>query len=793
MLATAQGLDALIAQAAIAGQVLAGAPPAWIHRHAPGLSHIKAKTAEKARPWTLEEDTLVREQLGHLSYEELGEALGRSALGVKVHAVRLGLPGPSQHPDFISAHRLGELLEICPKRIARYIDEGILPGRAITPVNGNRIVHRPALKRWLVNPWNWVYFQVDRIQDPHLKRLIELRRERLEDDWWTTRQVADHHGVDATDVKRYIRMRRIPARQVKFPGNRWGYWYVRRSVATDPSLQFYRRGETPTSWSSALDDFLVLGAAIGLDPASLGRRCSRDSKAIDARLRALKALAEFPAKVARLGVRFDPASGLLFAPWQDHVDRFPALARAIERVRDDRALPRDLSQVRGLLYTWTRWHARAAPYLKASYNHFRYPGRSPASRLEKGYGLLKSLGLDPLASGFKPQTNHSQPKKGRLAMKLQIDQETLHAGLQVTGRAANARSTLPVLANVLMEAGGNLRLSATNLRLGITCWLPATIKAEGATTLPADTLGALVAGLPGGPLKLSLSPKTETLTLQDATSNARVKGILATEFPPNSTPDTAQSFQIAADLLKALIHKTAFAASRDEGRPVLTGVRFQFEGDQLTLAAADGFRLSIQTDTLPEPVGEPVSVIVPATSLKELVAVLPGTGAVSVQVSEKQITFRAEHLEGPLDALEVVALLLEGKFPDFSQVIPKSHETRVVVPRQALLVACRQGQIFARDSAHIGRFAIQPDAKSGTGQIVVRGRSDETGENRTTVDAEVDGPGLEIAFNIFFLQEALQTLRTPNVVLEFTTPNKPVVLREPEEDGFLHVLMPMAS
>jgi len=395
---TSLDLDELVARAAVAGQILAGVGPSWIAAHAPELAHLNGDPGSKAPPWTGEEDAFLKAQLGHLSYAEIGERLGRSTTAVKVHAVRLGLPGPSQHPDFITANGIGDLLGICPKRIALYIDEGVLPGRVITPVNHNRVIHKEALKRWLVNVQNWVYFDPERVRDPHLKRLLALRKERWADAWWTTRQVAGFHGVGTTDVKRYIRMGRLPARQVKFPGRRWGHWYVLRSDTTDPKLHFYRRGEEQSSWSPALDGFLVLGRAVGLGVKGLAALCDRDPKLVDNRLRTLRDRGRLAGIAADLDLRFNPETGALFAPWQDHAGRFPALANAVDRFLSGRRRERDLRLVRGVLRSWARWYAPEHPEIRAALPKLRRSGRGLKKRIEEGYRILLAAGIDPLGN-----------------------------------------------------------------------------------------------------------------------------------------------------------------------------------------------------------------------------------------------------------------------------------------------------------------------------------------------------------------------------------------------------------
>src|SRR5262245_36482285 len=184
-------------------------------------------------------------------------------------------------------------------------------------------------------------------------------------------------------------------------------------------------------------------------------------------------------------------------------------------------------------------------------------------------------------------------------MKVTVLQENLARGLGIVSKAVSPRSTLPVLSNVLIASDeGRLRLSATNLELGITCWIPARIDQEGSTTVPARTFADLVNTLPGEQVQLVLDTKTHNLNVKSGTSNNDIKCIDAQEFPPLPVPDFDGSVQLNVTDFKEMIHQVAFAASTDEARPVLMGVLLNVEKDQITMAAADGFRLSVRKATL---------------------------------------------------------------------------------------------------------------------------------------------------------------------------------------------------
>jgi len=374
-------------------------------------------------------------------------------------------------------------------------------------------------------------------------------------------------------------------------------------------------------------------------------------------------------------------------------------------------------------------------------------------------------------------------------MKVTVLQENLARGLGIVSKAVSPRSTLPVLANVLIASDeGRLRLSATNLELGITCWIPARIEEEGSTTVPARTFVDLVSTLPSEQVNLKLDVQTQTLNVRGGTSTNDIKCIDAQEFPPLPVPDLDGAVQINSGDFREMIHQVAFAASTDEARPVLMGVLIQVDKDKLTMAAADGFRLSVRKAVLSASVPAPVSAIVPAQALKELARVA-GDGEEPIYMvlpkGRGQVIFRVKDVE-------VVSQLIDGTFPDFNQIIPRSYKSRTLVSTASLLKACKQAEIFAREGSNVARFNIKSSqGEMQPSEVEITATSEETGKNETIVEATVDGGGLLIAFNVKFLREALEVIRTPNVALETSAPNAPGVVKPVGEDDFLHVIMPM--
>jgi len=373
-------------------------------------------------------------------------------------------------------------------------------------------------------------------------------------------------------------------------------------------------------------------------------------------------------------------------------------------------------------------------------------------------------------------------------MKLSVLQENLAQGLNIVSRAVSARSTYPILANVLISAeDGRLRLSATDRELGITTWIGAKIEETGATTIPARTFNDLISTFPSDTIDMELSVRTQTLQLQAGRSHAEIKGLDAQEFPPMPEPDGDGGIELPVDDLKEMIRQVVFAASHDDARPVLTGVLITVEGSTMTMAAADGFRLSVRTIELDSPVEQDIRAIVPSRALNEL-ARIAGDDQKKVRMvlpaGRGQVVFSMKDVE-------LRCQLVEGNFPEYQQIIPSGHKTRTVISTEAFLKAAKQAEIFARESSHIARVNIQQGEGKQPGTVEISAQSEETGSNEAKVDATVEGDSVLIAFNVRYLREVLDVIKDSNVALETSAAAAPGVVRPMGDDNFLHVIMPM--
>ncbi len=369
-------------------------------------------------------------------------------------------------------------------------------------------------------------------------------------------------------------------------------------------------------------------------------------------------------------------------------------------------------------------------------------------------------------------------------MKLSVMQENLARGLSVVSRAVSSRSTLPVLANVLLRTeDAGLKLTATNLEIGVTYWVPGKIETDGATTVPARLLTDLVGSLPGSE-KVDLELQgPDTLHIRCGRFATHVKGIDADEFPTIQTAGERPTTRISQKLLKRALDETVFAAASDEARPILTGVLARFEGGRLTLAAADNYRIAVRTIDILDPV-EAVSVVIPARALNELSRILSDTDdpvELVLATARNQVLFH-------LDGIDLVSRLIDGQFPNYQQVLPAGRATRTEFDREELLRAVRPAALIASSSANIVKLQV-----GGEGAGITVTATAEVGDYTGEVEATVEGDATTIAFNARYLNDVLGNVATDRFSLDLNGPLSPGVFRPVGDDAYVHVVMPVRT
>ncbi|MCZ2109980.1 MAG: DNA polymerase III subunit beta [Dehalococcoidia bacterium] len=372
-------------------------------------------------------------------------------------------------------------------------------------------------------------------------------------------------------------------------------------------------------------------------------------------------------------------------------------------------------------------------------------------------------------------------------MKVQVLQENLQRGLSIVGRAVATRSTLPITANVLLATDqGRLKLAATDLDIAISTWVGAKIDEEGATTVPSRLISDFVASLPPATVELEIGERSRQMKLACARNESTINAMDAEDFPRLQSISDGVTIQLDPKALRRAIERVEFAAASDDSRPVLTGVHFKNEGARLTLASADGFRLAVADITLDNAPSEQIEVIVPARALRELARLLGDSNEpieMRVNTGRTQVLFH-------LSETDMVAQLIQGTFPNYSQLIPAQFTTRCVVGVDEFKRETRIAAIFARDGSGIIRLQMQPGSAAAPGQLTISARADEIGDNEGKIDAQVEGDTSKIAFNMRYLQDVLGAL-SGKVALETTSPSAQGVFRPEGETDYVHVVMPM--
>jgi DNA polymerase-3 subunit beta len=365
-------------------------------------------------------------------------------------------------------------------------------------------------------------------------------------------------------------------------------------------------------------------------------------------------------------------------------------------------------------------------------------------------------------------------------MKLTVTRKELYEGLQVVSRAVSTQTTLPVLKNVLIEPGVDaIKLSATDLELGVEVRVPARVAEGGSLTVPAKTFQEIVAALPEADVSLAGDEK-DNLLITCRRSDFRIHGLTAEDFPALPEVGGNVSLQLPQKLMKAMIHQTALAASDDDTRPILTGICMVLQEGSLRLAATDTHRLAVRTANVTNASGD-TTVIVPVRAMEELQRVL-GDGEediLDVRIDQNQVLFRTERVT-------LVSRLIEGQFPRYERVIPTGHTRRLTIQRDELQSSLRRARIVARDAAAKDRVVLATQGEN----LVITAEGEE-GRAHEEIEVAREGDDISIAFNVTYLLDVLSVVDTEGIFLELTEPLSPAVVRPVDGEDYLMVVMPM--
>jgi DNA polymerase III subunit beta len=364
-------------------------------------------------------------------------------------------------------------------------------------------------------------------------------------------------------------------------------------------------------------------------------------------------------------------------------------------------------------------------------------------------------------------------------MRVVCGKDELAEKLQVVGRGVSTRTTVQILAGIMLRAaGGRLHLSATDMEISMRDSLEAQVEEEGAIVVPGRLLVDIVRLLPAGEVTLEHRGDEGVVRLTCGSASYSLNTYGPEDFPrlPDIEPDSA--FAVEREAFLDTISRVGRSASRDESRPVLTGILVRFEGEKLVMAATDSYRLSVKETVLAGGPGQELEAIVPARALQELARVGQSAESetIEVGVQENQVVFG-------VDGIWLTARRIDGQFPNYKQLLPEQFEAEVQLPREELLdVVRRTGLLAQRKSPLRLRFA--------EGELTVSAQTQDVGEARESLPIAYAGEPLEIGFNAEFLKDGLESVTDETARLKLISPLRPGLLHG-ESDDFLYLIMPI--
>lgn len=363
-----------------------------------------------------------------------------------------------------------------------------------------------------------------------------------------------------------------------------------------------------------------------------------------------------------------------------------------------------------------------------------------------------------------------------------IPRETFAGHLAILARVIKPQPYQPVLASVLLKKNDDqIQLTATDLSMAVTIQMSHPAEGSLKIALPARSLAALSSSVEGDQVELEIGEIPEA-TFSCGGYRGVIKGLRASDYPEIPRYDASTGLVINAKTFRQLLEGVVFAAGEDSNRPILGGVLFELNGSVLKLVAADGFRLAIADGELDGATGQR-SFILPAPALRELLRIMASTRAEHLTIffppEEGQVVFQS-------DGIQMVIRTIEGKYPDYHQILPKSYAIRAVVETEALRKVVRQIGVIARDDSYAIRFHFGTD-----GILGIQAQAEDTGTCKAQLPITLRGSELEIAFNSKFLMQGLELIPTQQLVFELNKHNTPVCITADGESPVRYILMPM--
>ena len=361
-------------------------------------------------------------------------------------------------------------------------------------------------------------------------------------------------------------------------------------------------------------------------------------------------------------------------------------------------------------------------------------------------------------------------------LRITVPKDELVSALGVVARAVSARTSVQILSGILLEArGGELRFAATDMELSLRAAASAQIDGDGALVLPGKTFADIARLLPGDDVTIEHKPTESVVHVIAGSAEYTLHTYNPEDFPRLPELDAAQTFSVDRDSLLETIHRVARASSRDESRPVLTGILVSFAAGKLVMAATDSYRLAVKETEL-DGAAPDLKAIVPSRALQELARIATSGDSVEVGVHENQVLFS-------LDGIWLTTRRIDGQFPNYRQLLPEAFEHELTLPRSELLDVVRRAAVMIQRATPLQlRFA--------EGELTVIARTHDVGESKESMPAAFAGDTLEIGFNADFLRDGLESIDGDDVRVKLISPLRPAVIQG-EGDDFTYLVMPI--
>lgn len=361
-------------------------------------------------------------------------------------------------------------------------------------------------------------------------------------------------------------------------------------------------------------------------------------------------------------------------------------------------------------------------------------------------------------------------------MKIKVTKASFLDGLQRVQNVVSARSTLPILSNVLLTTDkGKLWLSTTDIEVSVRCGIDAEIQKEGESTLPVRRLASIIRELPDTTIEIDIA-ENDIATIKCDSSFFKIIGLSEEQFPRVLKPDSKYCHHLNQGIVKEMLHKTSYAASTDETRHILNGVHMSFKGNKLIIVATDGRRLALVEYEVEFPKEAEIDVVLPTKAVIELLHTLKDDGDLKVYAEENRITFE-------FDDMSITSKLIEGTYPNFRQVIPAQCEERITIERESLLTALKRVSLLTTEKSNATKLIFAEN------KLVISTNTPDVGEAQETIPIKYSGKEITVAFNPEYVMDPLRNLSNDEIFIELIDNLSPGVIKC--DIPFLYVLMPM--